>query len=119
MTARGIRFVVIYGEPEYHDAHEDIVLNPAVIVEVLSPKTEAFNRNEKFLRFRKCNPTLTDYILVSQDRPQVEHHTRNAKKRWSMRLFEELDASFEIASIGCTLKLSKVYHRVTFPEGES
>jgi Uma2 family endonuclease len=108
--------VVICGEPEYHDAHQDIVLNPRVIVEVLSPKTESFDRNDKFRRFRKHNPTLTDYILVSQDSPQVEHHSRNAKKRWSMQMYEEMDATFEIASIGCTLKLSKIYHRVVFED---
>jgi Uma2 family endonuclease len=108
--------VIICDEPEYHDAHKDIVLNPTVIVEVLSPKTESFDRKEKFLRFRKHNPTLTDYILVSQERPLVEHHTRNASRRWSMQLYEEMDANFEISSIGCVLKLSRIYHRIVFAD---
>jgi len=101
-----------------HDAHRDIVLNPAVIIEVLSPETETFDRKDKFRRLRRFNPTLTDYILVSQERPEIEHHSRNAKNHWSMKLYEGLDGSFEIASIGCTLKLNKVYNRVTFAEHE-
>lgn len=108
--------VVICGEPEYPDAHRDVVLNPAVIVEVLSPSTEAFDRGEKFTRYQTYNPTLTDYLLVSQDRPQVEHFSRQADGRWLYRLITGLAASVEIASIGCTLRLVDVYDRVAFAD---
>lgn len=56
--------VVICGEPEYHDKYKDIVLNPTVIIEVLSESTEEFDRGTKFMRYRNFNETLTDYILV-------------------------------------------------------
>ncbi|MGL6094879.1 MAG: Uma2 family endonuclease, partial [Fimbriiglobus sp.] len=59
--------VVICGEVEYHDDHRDVITNPSVIIEVLSPSTELFDRKEKFARYRSWNPTLTDYVLVSQD----------------------------------------------------
>src|SRR5579862_826762 len=68
--------VVACGEPKYLDAHTDVILNPTAIVEVLSPSTEAFDRGEKFNRYQTWNPTLTDYLLVSQDSPQVEHFVR-------------------------------------------
>lgn len=68
--------VVICGEPEYHDKHKDIVLNPTVIIEVLSDATEEFDRGVKFMRYRNFNDTLTDYILVSQAEPHVEHYIR-------------------------------------------
>jgi Uma2 family endonuclease len=104
--------VVICGEPEYHDANKDIVLNPTAIVEVLSDSTEAFDRGEKFTRYQTFNPTLTDYILVSQDGPQVEHFVRQDDGTWSYRRHTGLDGSVTIASIECTLKLAEVYERV-------
>jgi Uma2 family endonuclease len=122
-TTRGLFFypdiLVICDEPEYHDAIKDVVLNPKVIVEVFSESTEAFDRGEKFKRLRTCNPTLTDYLLVSQDRPQVEHFTRQKDDSWWYRLTTGRDASVTIASISCALKLVDVYHRVTFPPEEN
>lgn len=109
--------VVICGEPEYHDAHKDIVLNPKAIIEILSPSTEAFDRGEKFTRLQTCNPALTDYVLVSQERAQIEHYQRQADGEWSYRLHLGLDATVAMASIGCTLKLADVYDRVKFAVG--
>src|SRR2546421_3567998 len=106
--------VVICGEPEYHDPHRDVILNPTAIMEVLSPATEAFDRGEKFARYQTWNPTLSDYLLISQDRPQIEHFVRQADGTWSYRLHTGLEASVEIASIGCTLRLAEVYDRVRF-----
>jgi Uma2 family endonuclease len=57
--------VVICGEPQYYDEIRHTVINPTVIIEVLSDSTEAFDRGEKFLRYQNWNPSLTDYILVS------------------------------------------------------
>jgi Uma2 family endonuclease len=110
--------VVICGEVEYHDAHKDIILNPKAIFEVLSPSTEAFDRGEKFTRLQLCNPTLTDYVLVSQDRPQIEHYSRQPDGEWTYRLHVGLDATVAITSIACTLRLADVYDRVVFPEIE-
>jgi Uma2 family endonuclease len=105
---------VICGEPEYHDVKKDVVLNPKAIIEVLSPSTEAFDRGETFTRYRAWNPTLTDYLLVSQDKPQVEHFAKQANRSWSYRDYTGLDASVPIASIGCTLRLVIVYDRIVF-----
>jgi Uma2 family endonuclease len=119
-TTRGLfsypDILVICGEPEYHDAYRDVVLNPKVIVKVLSESTEAFDRGEKFTRLQTWNPSLTDYILISQDRPQVEHFTRQADDRWSYSRTTGLDASVVLASISCTLKLADVYERIAFGE---
>jgi Uma2 family endonuclease len=105
---------VICGELEFHDAHKDVILNPTAIMEVLSPSTEAFDRGEKFSRYQAWNPTLTDYVLVSQDKPQIEHFARQPDDTWLYRRYEGLDVSVAIASIGCTLKLADVYDRVDF-----
>ena len=104
------------GEPEFHDTFKDVLLNPTVIIEVLSPNTEAFDRGQKFIRYQRWNPTLRDYVLVSQDQPQIEHYSRQADGGWSYHCYTGLEASFRIPSIGCTLKLAEVYERVVFAE---
>jgi Uma2 family endonuclease len=106
--------VVICGEPEYHDEHEDVVLNPTVIVEVLSPSTGAFDHGDKKNRYQTWNPTLTDYLLVAQDQPLVEHYHRQADRGWSFQTYTGLDASVTLASIQCTLRLADVYDRIRF-----
>jgi Uma2 family endonuclease len=107
--------VVICNDPEYLDEHRDVVLNPKVIMEVLSTTTESFDRGEKFSRYQSWNPTLTDYLLIPQDKAQIEHYTRQADGSWQYRRTIGLDAIVEIPSIGCTLKLAEVYDRVNFP----
>ncbi len=108
--------VVICGEPEYHDERRDVVINPKAIFEVLSETTEAFDRSTKFERFKTWNPTLSDYILVAQDKPQVEHFHRLDDGTWSESIYTDLDASFTIASIGCTLNLADIYDRIRFAD---
>ena len=112
-------FVVICGEPKYHDKHTDVVLNPTVIIEVLSASTERFDRGEKFLRYQEWSPTLSDYLLVSQTRPAVEHFIRQQDGSWSYHLYSGLDQVFFIKPINCELRLSDVYERVEFPPEET
>jgi Uma2 family endonuclease len=107
--------VVICEEPEFLDAHKDVLLNPTAIAEVLSPSTEAFDRGEKFTRYQQWNPSLKGYVLVSQDKPQIEHFNKRADGKWSYELHVGLDAVVRIPSIDCTLKLSEVYERIVFP----
>lgn len=110
--------IVVCGEREFHDAHTDVLLNPTVIIEVLSPATEAFDRGEKFSRYRTWNPTVSDYILVSQDRAYIDHYTRQADDKWLLHSITGLDKTFAIASIKCSLRLADVYDRLTFPPPE-
>ena len=111
--------VVICGEPEYLDDYGDVVTNPAAIFEVLSPATELRDRNLKFQRYDKWNPTLHDYVLISQSAPLVEHFQRQTGGSWLYRRYEGLEQCVPLASIGCTLALSDLYDRVEFPTEES
>jgi len=111
--------VVICGEPEYHDEFQDVVLNPQVIIEVLSNSTEQFDRGEKFHRYQLWNPTLTDYILVSQDKPMVEHYIRQSDGSWKYYIYEGLEREFTVESINSRLKLKDVFHRIEFEENSS
>ena len=105
---------VICDEPKYLDDYKDVVLNPKVIVETLSESTEAFDRGEKLLRYQKFNPTLTDYLLVSQRRPQIEHFRREKDGSWKYTIHEGLKAVGKIESIKCRLKAADVYKRIKF-----
>ncbi|MGH9766964.1 MAG: Uma2 family endonuclease [Blastocatellia bacterium] len=107
--------LVVCGERQFHDKFRDVLINPNVIVEVLSESTESFDRGEKFIRYRTWLPTLTDYILVSQDKPVIEHYRRQSNDEWVLATMEGLDAVLNIESIGCSLKLSDVYDGVQFP----
>lgn len=110
--------VVICGEPEFQDDYRDIVLNPRVIIEVLSDSTEMFDRRDKLMRYRLFNPTLTDYILVSQDKPLIEHYIRQTDGDWKMILYFGTEETLNIESIKCGIKLSEIYDRVKFTREE-
>ncbi len=107
--------IIVCGQPKFHDGHRDVILNPKVIVEVLSPTTEAYDRGEKFVRYRQLK-SLSDYILVAQDRPSVEHYVRQKGKRpWLFTVETEMSAEIVIDSIKCKLKLADIYDRIVFP----
>jgi Uma2 family endonuclease len=107
--------LVVCGERKFHDKYQDVLLNPNVIIDVLSKSTEAFDRGEKFIRHRTWLTTITDYILVSQDKPMIEHYRRRSDGEWVLSTLDGLDAALTIEPIGCSLKLSDVYDGVQFP----
>lgn len=105
---------VVCGEPQFHDTKKDVLVNPQAIFEVLSPSTEIYERTTKFQRYRLGNPTLTDYFLISQDKPFVEHFTKQADDNWVYRSYSELEESVKIESLNCELSLQEIYDRVKF-----
>lgn len=112
-TYRYPDIVISSGEPELQDASNDTLLNPAAIIEVLSPSTEASDRGRKFEEYRSI-PTLAEYILVAQDRVHVERYTRSDDGKWVLTEHSNEDEELPIASIDASLTLGKIYHRVKF-----
>lgn len=115
--------VVVCGEPQYLDEHQDVLINPKIIIEVLSPSTEFFDRGAKFARYSEHLDSLTDYIVVAQSQPLIEHFARDANGQWKIEATAtDLSQSVVLSSIGCTLRLSEVYDRIVFtdhlPEGQ-
>jgi len=106
--------VVICGEPRYLDQLQDVVLNPKAIFETLSESTEAFDRGAKFDRYQEYNPTLTDYVLISQDEPKIEHYQREKNGKWTYECHRGLKEVVNLPSIKCRLKASEVYRRIKF-----
>lgn len=109
--------VVVCGEPQFEDREFDTLLNPAVLVEVLSDLTESYDRGKKF-GFYRTLPSFTDYLLVAQDECHIEHYARQSDGRWLLTVLETLDAEVTLPSIACRLPLAEIYDRV-FPPAES
>lgn len=106
--------VVVCGEAEFEDTHLDTLLNPTVIIEVLSPSTAAYDRGNKFALYRRIE-SLQDYVLVAQDLPHVEVFERDGD-RWVLRDVAGLDATLDLPSIGVRILLRDLYARVEWPE---
>jgi Uma2 family endonuclease len=107
---------IVCGEPIFHDQKRDVLTNPRVIFEVLSPSTERYDRGEKFRRYNSQLETLTDYVLISQQLSCVEHFTRQPdNNHWLYSALTEATDTLHIASIDCHLQLSEIYDRVSFP----
>jgi Uma2 family endonuclease len=105
---------VVCDPRRYHDQARDVLLNPTVIIEVLSPSTEAFDRGDKLHLYRRWLPTLMDYVLVAQDRPAMEHYQRATTGQWALQTVTGLDAYLSLPSIDCTVLLADVYERLEF-----
>lgn len=110
---------VVCGPEQYHDVHQDVLLNPRVLIEVLSPSTQAFDRGEKRERYTTWLETLEDYLLVAQDRPHIEHWHRQEHGTWLVRSIVGCEATLTLESLGAQLPLAEVYERVVFPERET
>jgi Uma2 family endonuclease len=104
------------GEPVLE---QNTLLNPRVIVEVLSPGTEKYDRGLKFDQYRQL-PSLAEYILVSQETPHIERFVREEDGAWRMTELKGLDGTIQLGAIDCTLAFSEVYDGVAFePESPS
>lgn len=106
---------VCCGEPELSDEHLDALLNPVLIVEVLSPSTEAYNRGKKFKHYQTI-PSLKEYLLLSSQSVGADLFTRQADGKWLITSWDKLTDIVELQSIGCRLPLAKVYQRVKFAD---
>ena len=105
---------IVCGETDLTDHdHLDTLLNPLVIIEVLSPSTERYDRGEKFRHYRQI-PSLQAYVLVSQDAPLIECYQRNPDDTWTFTDAAGLDASIAIPPVDCTLPLADVYQKIDF-----
>lgn len=111
--------VVVCGQPQFHDEYKDILLNPTVIIEVLSDATEKFDRGEKFRRYREHTPSLTDYVLVAQYMPFIDHFRKRGDAPWTLHTATDIADELRIDTIDCAVPLAEVYDRVEFPPDES
>ena len=105
--------MVVCGKPKFTDERKDNVLNPLMILEILSKNTESYDRGKKF-EFYRSIPTLKEYILVSSDRPLVENFSKNEKNLWVLTDEKNLNASTQFSSLDIQVPLKEIYLKVEF-----
>jgi Uma2 family endonuclease len=106
--------VVVSSEPEFEDDYLDTLLNPTLIVEVLSESIERYDRGKKFGFYRTIE-SLNEYLLVSQDECRVEQYVKQSDGRWLLSEYRSTEDVVELGSIRCGLALSEVYDKVILP----
>lgn len=107
--------VVVCGAGHYSDDRRDILLNPAAIIEILSPSTEAYDRGRKFLQYQTI-PTLREYALIAQDAPLIEHYARQGDGGWRYTVADGLGATLPLPTLNCALTLAEIYELVDWGE---
>lgn len=103
--------VVVCGTPIFEDKEIDTLINPTVIVEVLSKSTEGYDRGEKFGHYRKLD-SLSEYLLISQDRFHIEHYARQPDNQWLLSETDDLAATINLPAINCKLALADIYDKI-------
>ncbi|MEM6528321.1 MAG: Uma2 family endonuclease [Chloroflexota bacterium] len=106
--------IVVCGDPQFADDQFDTLLNPTLIIEILSPSTERYDRGRKFAYYREID-TFREYVLIAQDEPRIQRYLRHEDgEQWLFTEAAGLDATLVLTSIDCTLALSDVYDRIDF-----
>lgn len=109
--------VVACGAPQFEDGHLDTLLNPTVLIEVLSEWTERYDRGKKF-SFYRIIESLAEYVIVAQDESRVEQYTKESDGRGMLSDHRSLEDVVELASVQCTLALRDVYEKVSLPPSD-
>lgn len=103
--------VVVCGKSQFEDEDNDTLLNPTIIVEVLSKSTETDDRGRKFENYRTLD-SLTEYVMIAQDRVHIEHYVRQPDSQWLLSEAKDITNIIELPTIQCTLALADVYDKV-------
>ncbi len=104
---------VICGKLQFDDEEGDTVLNPTVLVEVLSKSSEGYDRGEKWAHYQTI-VSLREFVLIAQDQPRMERFLRNEDGTWTPATVAGLDQTLQLPSIGITVSLAEIFHGVDF-----
>ncbi|MBE9034668.1 Uma2 family endonuclease [aff. Roholtiella sp. LEGE 12411] len=110
--------MILAGEPEFFNNRKDIILNPQIIVEVLSKSTKGYDREDKFQDYRTIS-TFQEYLLIDQTRIHVEQFSKTGKKQWTLREYDEEDEAIALVTVPFEISLQDLYNKVNFEFVES
>src|ERR1039457_2698196 len=110
--------MAVCGEPKTADDRKDTLLNPSLVVEVLSPSTEAHDRGYKFAQYRQLE-SIREYVLVSQSEPRVERFERQPDGRWVLSEHVGMNAVCRFESVDCDVPPARIYENVAFGEQQA
>jgi len=108
---------VVCGKPEFQDAVLDTLLNPVLLIEILSDSTESYDRGKKFQHYRSIE-SLQEYVLVSQNEARIEKYIRQGDGFWVLSEAVGVVSSIMFESIDCPISLAEVYDKIDFEEPE-
>ncbi len=106
--------LVINGEPEFHDNRTDEIINPLLIIEVLSPSTQGYDRGDKFRKYRSL-ASFCEYVLVSQTEPYIEHYYKQQDQnhnRWQLQVYDQIDQAVFLHSLNVEMPTQEIYRRI-------
>ena len=103
--------IVVCDAPTFEDKEIDTLINPTLIIEVLSKSTEGYDRGDKFGLYRKLD-SLLEYILISQDKHHIEHYVRQSDNQWLLSEEDDLRATIVLPAIKCELALAEIYYKI-------
>jgi Uma2 family endonuclease len=103
--------VIVCGEPIFDDKQKDTLLNPTMLVEVLSKSTASYDRGEKFEHYRKLD-SLAEYLVIAQNKYHAEHYARQIDNRWLLSESDDMQKTIHLSSIECDLALADIYDKV-------
>lgn len=106
-------YLIVCGEKQFHDGARDVLLNPIVIIEVLSPMMEQYDRTLKFDLYKQIE-SLQEYVLVAQDTPRIERYVRGSDGIWSQQTLIGLNASLTLSSVSVSVPLTDIYDWLAF-----
>jgi Uma2 family endonuclease len=107
--------LIVCGNAEYQDGNLDVLLNPTVVIEVLSPSTENFDRGMKMLNYQRV-PSLREYLVVYQDQPLIQHYAKQADDTWVQTRFEGMSATLKLLEGKAAIPFEDIYNRIEFTE---
>ncbi|WP_414516766.1 Uma2 family endonuclease [Nostoc sp. PCC 9305] len=110
--------MILAGEPEFFNNRRDIILNPQIIVEVLSKSTKGYDREDKFQAYRTIS-TFQEYLLIDQTRIHLEQFSKTGKKQWALREYDEEDEAIALVTVPFEISLQDLYNKVKFEPVES
>ena len=105
---------VVCGDSRFEDEHEDSLDNPTLIIEILSPSTERYDRGKKFQAYQKI-ASFQEYLLIAQDIIMIEHFTRQSNTLWTFDVITDRAATITLTAIQCTLRVEDIYEKVALP----
>jgi Uma2 family endonuclease len=103
--------MILCGEIKYLDNRQDVVTNPAVIFEVLSPSTATYDLGEKFIQYRRLD-SLREYVVVHQDTRLVQRFERREEGQWLLTFYEGLEGAVALSSAPCVLPMAEIYEGI-------
>ncbi|MBA2736550.1 MAG: Uma2 family endonuclease [Pyrinomonadaceae bacterium] len=109
--------IIVNGEPTFADTHQDILLNPTIIAEIFSGKTNTTDKNEKLESYLAMD-SIRECLLIKEDEMRVEHYAKQNPKQWIYRIYNERDDVISLEAVNCKVSLQEIYAQLKFKNAE-